>query len=40
MKRHLAVNDKGLLVRLSPLDKAEEVVVPRVLPPESMLSYE
>jgi RNase H-like domain found in reverse transcriptase len=27
MKRHFAVNDKGLLVRLSPLDEAEQVVV-------------
>jgi Integrase zinc binding domain len=31
MKHHFAVNDKGLLVRLSPIDEAEEVVVPRCL---------
>jgi RNase H-like domain found in reverse transcriptase len=31
MKRHIAVNEKGLLVRLSPLDNAEQVVVPRCL---------
>jgi Integrase zinc binding domain/RNase H-like domain found in reverse transcriptase len=31
MKRHFVVNDKGLLVRLSPLDEAEQVVVPRCL---------
>jgi Integrase zinc binding domain len=31
MKRYFAVNDKGLLVRLSPLDEAEQVVVPRCL---------
>jgi hypothetical protein len=31
MKCHFAVNDKGLLVRLSPLDDAEQVVVPRCL---------
>jgi hypothetical protein len=31
MNRHFAVNDKGLLVRLSPLDEAEQVVVPRCL---------
>jgi hypothetical protein len=28
MKFHFAVNDKGLLVRLSPLDDAEQAVVP------------
>jgi hypothetical protein len=31
MKRHFAVNDKGLLVRLSPIDDAEHVVVFRCL---------
>jgi Integrase zinc binding domain len=31
MKRYFAVNEKGLLVRLSPLDEAEQVVVPRCL---------
>jgi hypothetical protein len=31
MKRHFAMNDKGLLVRLSPLDDAEQVVVLRCL---------
>jgi Integrase zinc binding domain len=31
MNRHFAVHDKGLLVRLSPLDDAEQVVVPRCL---------
>jgi RNase H-like domain found in reverse transcriptase/Integrase zinc binding domain len=31
MKRLFAVNDKGLLVKLSPLDKAEQVLVPRSL---------
>jgi Integrase zinc binding domain len=31
MKRHFAVNDKGLLVRLSSLDEAEQEVVPRRL---------
>jgi hypothetical protein len=31
MKRHFAVNDKGLLIRLSPLDDAEQVVIPRCL---------
>jgi hypothetical protein len=30
MKRHFAVNDKGLLVRLSPLEDSEQVVVPVV----------
>jgi hypothetical protein len=31
MRRHFAVNDKRLLVRLSPLDDAEQVMVPRCL---------
>jgi hypothetical protein len=31
MKRRFAVNYKGLLVRLSPLDEAEQLVVPRCL---------
>jgi RNase H-like domain found in reverse transcriptase/Integrase zinc binding domain len=31
MKGHFAVSDKGLLVRLSPLDDAEQVIVPRCL---------
>jgi Integrase zinc binding domain len=36
MMRHLAVNDKGLLVRQSPLDDAEIVVVPRCLANRAM----
>jgi hypothetical protein len=31
MKRHFAVNDKELLVRLNPLEEDEQVVVPRCL---------
>jgi hypothetical protein len=31
MKSYFVVNDKGLLVRLSPLDEAEQVVIPRCL---------
>jgi hypothetical protein len=31
MKRHFAVNEMGLLVRLSPLEVAEQVAIPRCL---------
>jgi hypothetical protein len=36
MKRHFAVNQKRLLVRLSPLDDAEQVVVLRCLADHGM----
>jgi hypothetical protein len=39
MKRHFAVNDKGLLVRLSPLEDSEQVVVLRCQDNRVRLTY-